>query len=164
MLRTTGREKWGTGMSPDKPPGRVDAEPGEDRASSGVDRDGRLAARITRRVGLTRIGTRPRLLLAAGAIGATIVVLASVGGISTAASKGAGVVHSTKQAVHSTKQAVKPGKPKVVEESPAKDEYGQEKVTICHGTGSGKSVTISISRSALPAHLRHGDTIGACSS
>ena len=39
-----------------------------------------------------------------------------------------------------------------------------EKVTICHRTGSQKNpaVTIRVSRNALPAHLRHGDTIGPC--
>jgi hypothetical protein len=39
-----------------------------------------------------------------------------------------------------------------------------EKVTICHRTGSLKNpaVTIRVSRNALPAHLRHGDTMGPC--
>jgi hypothetical protein len=40
------------------------------------------------------------------------------------------------------------------------------KVTICHhtqGSKGTKHVTIRVSRSALPAHLRHGDTMGACS-
>ena len=39
-----------------------------------------------------------------------------------------------------------------------------DKVTICHRTGSQKNpaVTIRVSRNALPAHLRHGDTIGPC--
>jgi ABC-type sugar transport system substrate-binding protein len=42
-------------------------------------------------------------------------------------------------------------------------EYPQ-KVTICHVTGSSTnpSVTITVSRNAVPAHLRHGDTLGAC--
>lgn len=42
--------------------------------------------------------------------------------------------------------------------------YGGDKVTLCHQTGSSKnrSVTITVSRSALQAHLRHGDTIGPC--
>ena len=31
------------------------------------------------------------------------------------------------------------------------------KVTICH-----KGITITISKEALDAHLRHGDTIGSC--
>jgi outer membrane biosynthesis protein TonB len=41
--------------------------------------------------------------------------------------------------------------------SAAQYQYGK-KVTICH---KGK-VTITISRSALPAHLAHGDKIGPC--
>jgi hypothetical protein len=44
------------------------------------------------------------------------------------------------------------------------DQYDR-KVTICHhagGKNGTKHVTIGISRSALPAHLRHGDTAGAC--
>jgi hypothetical protein len=36
------------------------------------------------------------------------------------------------------------------------------RVTICHRTGNGNSHTISISCNALPAHMRHGDTVGAC--
>ena len=39
-----------------------------------------------------------------------------------------------------------------------------DKVTICHKPDKKKGGnTITISRSALPAHLAHGDYIGACS-
>ena len=40
-----------------------------------------------------------------------------------------------------------------------------EKVTICHKTGSKKNpfVTIRVSRNAVKAHLRHGDSVGSCS-
>lgn len=41
---------------------------------------------------------------------------------------------------------------------PGKGQYGK-KVQICH-----KGKTISISKSALPAHLRHGDAAGTCAS
>jgi hypothetical protein len=36
---------------------------------------------------------------------------------------------------------------------------------ICHHTHSQKNpwVTITVSQSALKAHLKHGDTLGACS-
>ncbi len=44
----------------------------------------------------------------------------------------------------------------------AQSQYG--KVAICHRTPSKKHpfVTITISPSAVPAHLRHGDVAGAC--
>jgi RNA polymerase sigma-70 factor, ECF subfamily len=37
------------------------------------------------------------------------------------------------------------------------------KVTVCHVTGGGKTVTITIAEAALPTHLGHGDVPGACS-
>jgi hypothetical protein len=41
---------------------------------------------------------------------------------------------------------------------------GARRMTICHITGSKKhpAVTITVSQSAVPAHLRHGDHLGAC--
>lgn len=44
---------------------------------------------------------------------------------------------------------------------------GANKITICHhtkhkSTGATKHVTIRISQSAWPAHQKHGDTLGAC--
>jgi hypothetical protein len=39
---------------------------------------------------------------------------------------------------------------------------GQEKVDVCHMTGSGKAHTINIARPAVAAHVAHGDTEGAC--
>jgi hypothetical protein len=42
-------------------------------------------------------------------------------------------------------------------------QYGT-KVTICHHTHSKKNpqVTITVSQNAVKAHLKHGDTLGAC--
>ena len=40
--------------------------------------------------------------------------------------------------------------------SAVQGQYGK-KVTICH-----KGKTITVSKKALPAHLRHGDTVGTC--
>lgn len=81
--------------------------------------------------------------------------LASIGGLGYAASP-------TKTALEAVKQVIAPSRPQVVRSSPAQSQYGRERVTICHHNGSGKPVTITISRAALPAHLRHGDTIGPC--
>ena len=40
----------------------------------------------------------------------------------------------------------------------------EDKVTICHRTGSKKNPfrTIRVSRNALKAHLKHGDAVGPC--
>jgi hypothetical protein len=35
---------------------------------------------------------------------------------------------------------------------------------VCHKTGSGKEHTINIAAPAVPAHVAHGDTAGACTS
>ena len=87
----------------------------------------------------------------AGALTVLVLgTLASFGGLSYAAS-------GTKQAVRTVKQVVAPSRPQIVQKSAAQAQYGQPKVTICH-----KGHTITISQAALPAHLRHGDTVGAC--
>ena len=33
------------------------------------------------------------------------------------------------------------------------------KVAICHSTGSGRSIVITVSSNAVPAHMAHGDTL-----
>ena len=49
--------------------------------------------------------------------------------------------------------------------TPAAGQQYAKKVTICHVTGSKKNPyrTIRVSRSAVKAHLKHGDALGACS-
>ena len=49
-----------------------------------------------------------------------------------------------------------------VTSSASAQEYQYDKVTICHRTRSGTSAEITVSVNALPAHLAHGDTVGAC--
>jgi hypothetical protein len=85
-----------------------------------------------------RTSGRARFVATAVAVGA----FASLGGVGYAA----GLVHFD----HS---------------SATNAQYPPSKVTICHHTHSQKNpfVTITVSEHALPAHLRHGDTTGACS-
>lgn len=117
-----------------------------------------LGARVTATTRRSRLHTYARVSFACVISVLMFGLLASFGGIGYAASSTVDVVKATKRAVSPAK--AKP--PQVVKESPAHDQYGKDKVTICHRTGSGRGVTITISRSALPAHLAHGDTIGAC--
>jgi hypothetical protein len=113
-----------------------------------------FVASLTKQVGAR--GPRSRLyawsrFCFAGAL--TVLVLgafASFGGLGYAAS-------GTKQAVKAVKHVVAPSRPQIVNKSAAQAQYGQPKVTICH-----KGHTITVAQPALPAHLRHGDTIGAC--
>lgn len=56
----------------------------------------------------------------------------------------------------------KPGKGKgktaaTAQYGPAGKQYGKTKVTLCH-----KGKTIKVASPAARAHLRHGDTLGAC--
>jgi len=98
----------------------------------------------------------PRVSFAALLTLLVLGALASVGGLGYAAS-------TTKTAVKAVTDVIAPSRPQIVLNSAAQSQYARERVTICHHNGSGKFVTITISRAALPAHLRHGDTIGPCS-
>jgi len=52
----------------------------------------------------------------------------------------------------------KPGKPgKGKNPSSSQYQYGKTKVKLCH-----KGKTITVGAPAARAHLRHGDTLGAC--
>jgi hypothetical protein len=86
----------------------------------------------------------------AGALTVLVLgTLASFGGLGYAAS-------GTEHAVRTMKQVVAPSGPQIVQ-SAAQAQYAQPKVTVCHN-----GHTITISKAALPAHLRQGDTAGAC--
>jgi len=39
---------------------------------------------------------------------------------------------------------------------------GQNTVTICHQAGTASAQTLQVSEAAVPAHLAHKDTLGAC--
>lgn len=41
---------------------------------------------------------------------------------------------------------------------------GHTPVTLCHKPGTPAEHTITVDDNAVPAHLAHGDTLGACSS
>jgi len=42
------------------------------------------------------------------------------------------------------------------------DPPGHDKVTICHKPGTTDQKTMQMTKTALPAHIRHGDSMGAC--
>ena len=109
---------------------------------------------LTRRVQADNGRQSPLYLASRLSFAASITVLilgtlVAFGGLGYAAS-------GTRDAVKAVKHAVAPTKARTVSNSAAQDQY-VGKITICH-----KGHTIRISRSALPAHLAHGDTIGAC--
>ena len=116
-----------------------------------------LAERIESANGRQRpLYVASRLSFAASITVLVLGTLIAFGGLGYAAS-------GTRDAVKAVKRAVAPTKARTVSNSAAQDQY-VGKITICHHTHSATNplVTITISRSALPAHLRHGDTIGPC--
>jgi hypothetical protein len=117
-----------------------------------------LVGRVSGEARHARLRTNARRVAVVAVTVPILLTVASFGGIGYAASSAVDVVQTAKRVV------VAPAKQKLrqVNKSAAQDQYKPEKVTICHRTGSGKPVTITISRSALPAHLAHGDTIGPC--
>lgn len=103
----------------------------------------------------TRLYSLSRLSFAGGLTVLMLGTLGAFGGLSYAAS-------GTKSVVNVVKRAVAPSRPTAVQGSAAQDQYAPQKITICHHAGPTKRVTITISESALPAHLAHGDTVGPC--
>src|SRR3954453_22556845 len=116
-------------------------------------------ASVAEKVGSDPAKTKkPRfgLVFASGLTAALLVALASVGGIGYAASGSWHLVKSATKVVQPP-QRDRPAAASASRSSAA-DQYGK-KVTICH-----KGHTITVDESAVPAHLKHGDTRGACGS
>jgi uncharacterized membrane protein YdbT with pleckstrin-like domain len=112
-----------------------------------------------------RGSTRMRVVFACSITGAFVLALSAFGGLGYAASAAkhaAAQAEAVVTAVTNDNRAKDKQVNNDASLSSAQAQYGK-KVTICHHTGSGKNVTITISVNALPAHEAHGDTIGACS-
>ena len=54
------------------------------------------------------------------------------------------------------------GGPGFATSSASAQQYQYGKATVCHRTANGESQELSVSADAVPAHLAHGDTVGAC--
>jgi hypothetical protein len=121
-------------------------EPRPEFVAAIVDRVERAAPQ--RRAGSFRVA------FAGGLTAALFVALASFGGLSYAASGAANAVRQ----VTGTQQ------PRAVQGTAAQAQY-EGRITICHRTGNRNRpfITITVNGAAVPAHLRHGDTVGACS-
>jgi hypothetical protein len=116
--------------------------------------------------------SRLRVVFAGAVTTAVVVSLSAFGGLGYAASA---AKHAAGQAQAVVTAAHDNGQNNSAHDEGQKDDSSQDdvslssaqgqydkKVTICHHTGSGKNVTITVSVHALPAHLAHGDTIGPC--
>lgn len=116
---------------------------------------------------------RPRVALVSFVSAVTLVGFGAFGGLGYAKTAASGAVFSTAHAVAKITKAPSQkdtaGRDRSGERGgneqrngndhgskPGHHQY-QEHVIICH-----KGHTISVSSSAVPAHLRHGDTLGPC--
>ena len=115
---------------------------------------GSLSLRIEEGNRRSRLYSLSRLSFAGALTVLMLGTLGAFGGVGYAAS-------GTRAVVDVVQRAVAPSKPQAVDGSAAQDQYVQ-RVTICHRTSSGRSVTITVSENAVPAHLAHGDTLGPC--
>ena len=100
--------------------------------------------------------SRPRIALVGVVTAVALVVFGVSGGLGYAKSTASDAVSSTAHAVASVVKTQSPNNHSSKGSKPSKNQY-KEKVLICH-----KGHTISVSPSAVPAHLRHGDTLGPC--
>ena len=99
---------------------------------------------------------RPRIALVGAVTAAALVAFGASGGLGYAKSAASDAVSSTTHAVVSVVKTQSPNKQSSKGSKPSKNQY-KEKVLICHN-----GHTISVSPSAVPAHVRHGDTLGPC--
>src|SRR6476659_2203445 len=92
-----------------------------------------------------RIDSRPRGVLGVAAVLVSLAAAGVVAAVALAAGPAPGTTTTTTITTGGTTTTV-------------------TKVVVCHKTHSKKhpQVTITISQSAWKAHLRHGDTLGAC--
>ena len=114
---------------------------------------------------------RPRVALVSVVSAFTLVAFGAFGGIGYAKTAASSAVFSTAHAVakiakapNDTAGRQRGGQPSGNAQQQANDHGSQpsqhqyhERVIICH-----KGHTITVSSSAVPAHLRHGDTLGPC--
>lgn len=98
------------------------------------------------------MNTPKRNLVASTALGLLVVIaVLALAGVSLAGNgKGKGKGKDKGKAHHSASAAES-------EYHSAGKQYGHHKVLVCH-----KGHTISIAQPAVKAHLRHGDSLGAC--
>jgi len=118
-----------------------------------------LVRRLSSDAGLREDRRAPRLGLAIALSLAVVLASALTGGIGYAASAAASGTSAVKNlVVKSDDDGKANGK-----SGSAVDQYGG-KVLICHipPGNPGNAQTLSVAPSAVPAHLGHGDTLGAC--
>jgi hypothetical protein len=120
-----------------------------------------LVARVEADSARRAPSTRPRLALVGVVTSVALISFGATGGLGYAKTAATGAVSSTANAFHAVvqNQPARGGNKHGSDSQkskPGQSQY-QEKVLICH-----KGHTISVSSSAVPAHLRHGDTVGPC--
>ena len=116
----------------------------------------KLVARIEADSSQVRRSSRPRVALVGVVTVVALAAFGASGGLGYAKSSASEAASSTAHAVASVVTSRSPNEHSSQGSKPSKNQY-KEKVLICH-----KGHTISVSPSAVPAHLRHGDTLGPC--
>jgi hypothetical protein len=121
-----------------------------------------LVARIEADSAHRARSARPRVALVGIVTAVAFISFGASGGLGYAKTAATGAVSSTAHALRTVvKQHPQPNGNQVDTQEehgslPGHHQY-HEKVIICHN-----GHTISVSSSAVPAHLRHGDTLGTC--